>query len=384
MPAAVFLQVQNAPSRANQGWQFAEFFFIGGGIMSDAVSLGTATPVPDSEPGRPTLKTVAADTGLAVATVSRALNDAPDIGEETKRRVREAAKRLGYRPNRAGVRLRTGKTNVLALVLSTEAEMMNHTSRLIYSIANALRGTAYHLVVMPYFPDQDPMDPVRYIVETGSADGVILNQTRAEDPRITYLTDRGFPFATHGRTGMGLSHVYYDFDNEAYARLAVRALCARKRQRLLLIAPPREHMYSRHTVLGFAEAAAEHGATFEIAESVTSDDGAEVVESFITERMSAPNPPDGLVMSSTSAAMAAVAASELLGLVLGRDFDLVAKEAIPMLRRFRRNLLIIPETVGKAGDFLARGLIAGIENPDAPPAQGLEVPDTVELPPDAG
>jgi Bacterial regulatory proteins, lacI family len=63
---------------------------------------------------RPTLKTIAEATGFAVATVSRALKDAPDIGEETKRRVREAAERLGYRQNRAAVRLRTGKTNVKA------------------------------------------------------------------------------------------------------------------------------------------------------------------------------------------------------------------------------------------------------------------------------
>ena len=105
---------------------------------ADRVPLPTA----DSEPERPTLKTIAVATGLAVATVSRALKDAPDIGEETKRRVRETAARLGYRPNRAGVRLRTGKTNVIALVLSTETDVMNHTSRLIYSIANALRGTA--------------------------------------------------------------------------------------------------------------------------------------------------------------------------------------------------------------------------------------------------
>ncbi len=82
---------------------------------------------PDSEPERPTLKTIAAATGLAVATVSRALKDAPDIGEETKRRVRAMAAELGYRPNRAGVRLRTGKTNVIALILSAEVDVMNHT-----------------------------------------------------------------------------------------------------------------------------------------------------------------------------------------------------------------------------------------------------------------
>ena len=50
-----------------------------------------AALVPDSEAERPTLKTIAAATGLAIATVSRALKDAPDIGEDTKRRVRETA-----------------------------------------------------------------------------------------------------------------------------------------------------------------------------------------------------------------------------------------------------------------------------------------------------
>ena len=67
---------------------------------------------------RPTLKTISRMTGLAVATVSRALNDAPDIGEATKARVRAVARDVGYRPNRTGLRLRTGKTNVIAVSIA--------------------------------------------------------------------------------------------------------------------------------------------------------------------------------------------------------------------------------------------------------------------------
>jgi LacI family transcriptional regulator len=133
---------------------------------------------------RPTLKTISRLTGLAVATVSRALHDAPDIGEATKRRVQEMADLVGYRPNRAGVRLRTGKTNVISLVLSTDHDVMNHTARLISSVAGALRDSPYHLIVTPYFPAEDPMAPVRYIVETQSADAVILNQIQPRDPRV--------------------------------------------------------------------------------------------------------------------------------------------------------------------------------------------------------
>jgi LacI family transcriptional regulator len=329
----------------------------------------------DSE--RPTLKTIAAETGLAIATVSRALKDAPDIGEETKRRVRETAERLGYRPNRAGVRLRTGKTNVIALVLSAEEDTMNHTSQLIYSIAAALRGTAYHLVVMPYFRDQDPLTPIRYVVETESADGVILNQTMPNDPRVRYMAERGFPFATHGRTDMGIEHVFFDFDNETYARLSVRALAARGRKRLLLIAPPRGQSYARHMVAGFMEEAALQGLTFEVIASVHSDSGATKIVAAVAERYAQPKPPDGIVVGSTTAAMAACSGAESAGLVIGRDFDISAKEAITFLRRFRKEIIVTHEDVSRAGNFLARALITAMERPGAAPEQSLDTPAQV-------
>lgn len=323
---------------------------------------------------RPTLKTIAAETGLAIATVSRALKDAPDIGEETKRRVRETAERLGYRPNRAGVRLRTGKTNVIALVLSTEADVMNNTSQLLYSIARALKGTAYHLVVMPFFPDEDPMTPIRYLVETGSADGIILNQTRPDDPRIRYMTERGFPFATHGRTDMGLDHPYFDYDNEAFGRLAARALAKRGRKRLLIIAPPRAHSYARHMLTGFSDEAAGLGLSFEVMEEVTSDEPSKAIEDAVARRFMAPNPPDGLVLGNSTATMAAVSGAERTGAVIGRDFDAVGKEAIPFLVRFRKELIVMHEDVSRAGHFLAKAIIAAIERRAPEQAQFLDTP----------
>ena len=323
---------------------------------------------------RPTLKTIALETGLAVATVSRALKDASDIGEATKVRVREAATRLGYRPNRAGVRLRTGKTNVIALVLSTEADVMNHTSRLISSLAHGLRGTSYHLVMMPFFPDEDPMTPIRYLVETGSADGIILNQTTAEDPRVLYLHQHNVPFATHGRTETGISHAYFDFDNTAFAAIGVQALAARGRKRLVLIAPPRAHCYSVHMVAGFTCEAARLGLTCEVLADVTSDSGAVAIEAALTRRMRTAPVPDGIICGSTTAAMAAVMGAEIAGLRIGAQFDVVAKEAIPFLHRFRPEMIVLHEDVDRAGAHLARAIITAIEHPGSPVAQALDCP----------
>lgn len=313
------------------------------------------------EPPRPTLKTIALETGLAIATVSRALKDAPDIGEETKRRVREVAKRVGYQPNRAGVRLRTGKTNVIALVLSTEADVMNHTSQLIYSVAAALRGTPYHMVVMPFFPDQDPMEPVRYIVETGSADGIIINQTKPNDPRVAYMASHGFPFAAHGRTDMGIEHSYFDFDNDSFGRLGAEVLMGKGRRKLAILAPPSEHSYGRHMIEGFTKEAAKAGLTAEVLQGVTSDNLAAHIDGVMRGRMARDDRPDGILCGSTTAAMAAIAAAEAVGLRLGQDFDTVAKEAFGLLHRFRPNVIVVRENVSDAGDFLARALVAEIE-----------------------
>ncbi len=327
---------------------------------------------PDSQ--RPTLKTIAAATGLAIATVSRALKDAPDIGEETKRRVRETAALLGYLPNRAGVRLRTGKTNVIAVTLSTVSDMSN-PSQLIYSIADALRGTAYHLVVTPFFPDQDPMDPIRYIVETGSADGIVLNQTRIDDPRVRYLAARGFPFVTHGRTQMGLDHPYFDFDNEAYARIGVRALHAKGRRSLLLIRPPADHSYSVHMTKGFTEEARALGLNFETLAGITSDAPVQEVEAAVARRMQAAPMIDGMVTGSPTSTVATVAGAEKAGKLIGVDFDIVGKEAISFLNRFRKEIIVINEDVGRAGIFLSRALMAAIERRAPEQGQFLDQPE---------
>jgi LacI family transcriptional regulator len=334
----------------------------------------TPAPTAGRAPGRPTLKTISELSGLAVPTVSRALNDAPDIGEATKRRVRELAEKIGYRPNRAGLRLRTGKTNVLALVLPTNDDMLNYTARLITAIAAGTRGTAYHLIITPYFPDQDQMDPVRYLVETRSADGIILNQIEPEDPRVAYLMEQDFPFATHGRTVWCDRHPYVDFDNTVFGRIGATRLMNRGRRRLMLIAPPQDQTYAMNMIEGARAAAEAAGAAFEILDGITSDHPSLEIEAAVTARYARGDRPDGIICASTSAAIAATAGIEAAGLRLGREVDLIGKEAVAFLRRFRPKSLSIHEDVASAGALLTKAVIQAIDNPDLPPIQRLEVP----------
>lgn len=160
------------------------------------------------------------------------------------------ADQIGYRPNRAGVRLRTGKTNVISLVLSVETEVLGLTPCGSGSVQPSLRHALS--------PGRHALSARRRSDDAGALhlrDGIGRwdrpVSDRPEDPRVRYLLERRMPFATHGRTELRIAHPFFDFDNERYAEIAVARLARRGRRRLALIGPDPRYTYARHMTRGF-------------------------------------------------------------------------------------------------------------------------------------
>lgn len=336
--------------------------------MSDGIGIQ------DAHRERPTLKTIAFMTGLGITTVSRALKDAPDIGADTKERVRLVAKQIGYQPNRAGVRLRTGKTNVIALVLSIEEELMGFTNHMVFGITEVLTGTPYHLVVTPHASARDPMVPIRYILDTGSADGVIISRMEPNDPRVALMTERGMPFATHGRTSMGIVHPYHDYDNETFAREAVRRLVERGRSRIAIILPDAHLSYTGHSIKGYRDGLSLYDAKPVLFDTVTVESPLLSIRDATAALMSGPNAPDGLISMAGGCSIAMVAGIEDAGKKLGRDVDLVSKQNSDLLRWIRPEIIAANEDIKAAGMELAKALMASISGADPRNLQTLYQP----------
>jgi len=331
------------------------------------------TPPPDG--GRPTLKTIAFMTGLGITTVSRALKDAPDIGAETKERVRLVAKQIGYQPNRAGVRLRTGKTNVISLVLTLEEEIMGITSPMVVGITEVLAGTPYHLVVTPYSATKDALAPIRYILDTGAADGVIISRTEPHDPRVALLTERGLPFVTHGRTEMGVVHPYHDFDNERFAYEAVRELVERGRKRLVLLEPPPHLTFYSHMRAGFERGLRDFHADAVSFHHINIDHTLVEIRDAFETLMRADDAPDGIVSGSGSGAIALIAGLEAAKKTLGKDADMVSKVPSDFLRWLRPEVVTMYEDIRVAGRELAKAVIGHIDGQQSETLQSLSQPE---------
>ncbi|WP_246248941.1 LacI family transcriptional regulator [Chelativorans alearense] len=324
--------------------------------------------------GRPTLKTISEITGLGVTTVSRALKNGPELSAETRARVRSVADDIGYRPNRAGVRLRTGRTYVIGLILDQDVTIAEFERRIILGASSVLFETDYHLVVTPLRRGANVMEPVRYVVETGAADGLIFTHTQPRDERVRYLLARQFPFVTHGRTDMGLAHAFYDFDNERFMVEAVERLRAKGRRRLALIPPSDSLTCAYHMFDGFLEATRESGLEGIVVEGIDLDSDPLKFRVVGRQLASGPNPPDGYICANETRSIALMAGLREAGFDVGIDGDVIAKETSELLNHITPAIDSFYEDLTFAGEELARLLLRRIAGTPVSELQTIAAP----------
>lgn len=322
---------------------------------------------------RATLRTISELTGLSPSTVSLALRGGERLKAETYKKVTEAAAQLGYIPDRAGVRLRTGKTNVIALVLERADETIDFARFLIQGIGHAIEGTRYHMNVTPDFARGDSVESIRYILENRTADGVIITHTSARDPRVQLLMDSGFPFVTHGRTEFYSPHPYHDFHSEEFVRLAVERMVQKGRKRVVLVAG-RDTSYNYHTIVtAYRRHAAAHGLEA-IVSSAKVDAASASMRQFGRELAQSDRRPDGIICDSELRSIYMIAGLEDGGVVAGRDIHFICKQTSDLLPTLHPGIDTIEEDVFAAGAELARLLIRRIGGEPADNLRTLSEP----------
>jgi LacI family transcriptional regulator len=336
------------------------------------------TPKPGSRPGsahqRVTLKTLAELTGLSLSTVSLSLRGGTTLKQETRQRVMDAAQSLGYVPDRAGVRLRTGKTNVVALVLDGAEDSIDFSRRMIQGIGQAIKNTRYHLTVMPEFERQLSTDTIRYILDNRTADGVIITHTGPRDRRVQMLMDADFPFVSHGRTEFYSPHPYHDFHSETFAAMAVRRLDERGCKNVLLMIGDDSTTNYHNIVTTFHRTTAQAGMRARVLGGPVALGGSADVRRLGEELARAPDHPDGIISDSEMRAIALIGGLQDGGLQLGRDVQLVYKQTSDILPTLFPTLDSIQEDVFGAGVELTRLLLKRIDGEPVETLQTLAEP----------
>lgn len=188
------------------------------------------------------IKRLAKHLDMSISTVSRALNDRPDSSEATRKRVREAAAKLGYVPNQSGRSLRSGKMGTIGFMMKTGPDITDqgHTfffMSVLDGVQTVLLRHKLDLVVLLCASTEDADDYLRRIVARGVVDGLIISYTRRVDPRISFLADCKVPFVALGRSTTDVGQPWIDIDFETIATESINRLVAAGHRQIAITLP---------------------------------------------------------------------------------------------------------------------------------------------------
>jgi LacI family transcriptional regulator len=185
-----------------------------------------------------TLRELAGRLDLSMATVSRALAGHEQIALKTRQRVSEAARELGYVPNRAARQLVSGRSGFVGFLMPIRGPHLvdSYLGEFITGLGEGLVEHGLDLFLATVQQGQDELTVLRHVVESGRADGMVVPRIAEDDPRLTYLAMQRFPAVSHGRLLNGATeHNWLDSDGEAAFAEAFELLYAEGHRHIGLV-----------------------------------------------------------------------------------------------------------------------------------------------------
>lgn len=310
-----------------------------------------------------TIKDIARALGISHSTVSRALNGDPRISAETRRRVAEAARRLGYQPNLSGRGLAQGKVFSVGLVIPDVAEPF--FGRVVSGVSQVTYPAGFNLVLYLTYADRQRELAALEQIGHGRVDGMIVMARKAGKQAILGLRRHGVPIVLLIETVRDSGFDAVRADNEGGALQAVRHLLALGHRRIAVITGPGHAADARERLRGYRRAMLEAGVDPDqeglvYAGDFTEERGARAVDKML--RLSPERRPTAVFALNDAAALGAMNRLARHGLRVPEDVAVVGFDDMPFARYVHPGLTTVRqpiEELGRAAAELLLGRIRG-------------------------
>lgn len=317
---------------------------------------------------RLTIAEVAREAGVSSQTVSRVINNRPDVAPETRQRVQQVINRLGYQPNAIARSLASRRTRTLGLITADFSD---------YFFTQVIAGAEIEARKQGYFfmlgsTERNPQDEPEYIrlLTEYRVQGILFARPSAE-PDNRYLLDLlrdGAPVVTTAYHLPGADLTVVDVDNVDGARQATRYLLECGRRQIAMITGPTTWKSVSDRTRGYRLALEEAGVGFDpdlIAQGDWSyRSGYRAMQELLARGVSF----SALFAQNDQVAIAAIRALREAGRRVPEDVAVVGYDDIPVAEYCDPPLTTIRQPMREVGEVATKLLIQAIEEPGT--AQG--------------
>ena len=306
-----------------------------------------------------TIADIARLAGVSKSTVSRALNDSPLIGEETKAKIRSLAREHNFQINVPARRLSMRQSRTIAFVTHAYHKDFSVADlfglEIMGGISSGLASHEYDLLVIHVDPNDTKW--AHQYFDTGRVDGFILMTSTRKQTHVKALLELGAPFIIWGVPQPKQKYCSVTGDNLTGGRLAAEHLIGLGRRRIGFLGGPSYEIEVQHRLAGYEEALKDAGMDINqhLIEygDFSNTSGAEAMKRLLEKVPEI----DAVFVNSDLMAIAAIDMIRLQGRGVPQDIAVIGYDDLSIAEHSNPPLTTIRQNIPLAGKLLAQNLI---------------------------
>jgi DNA-binding LacI/PurR family transcriptional regulator len=321
-----------------------------------------------TSPPPATLAEVAHLAGVSLATASRVLTGSARVRPQTRNKVEQAIKRVGYVRNRAARSVSRPQTGSVALVVCEDSVKVfaePFFARILRSVGKAAAAASLQHVLLTLEPSGDYRTLSRYL-HTGAVDGVLFASIHNR-PDFDF-SSLGLPLVLCGRPMSGTERLsYVDADNVEGARKAVRYLLDHGRVAVATIAGPPDMSPGVDRLLGYRQVMTDAGR-FDPGLVAYGDFSRQAAEHALARLLDHRPKLDAVFAASDLMAAGAIRVLRRCGRRVPDDVAVIGFEDSALAQHTDPRLSTIHQPVDAMASRMVRELLSLITNPGREPS----------------
>ena len=325
------------------------------------------------------MQDLAAELGLSISTVSKAINGRTDVNAKTRQRVLEAAARLDFSPDPAGRRLRGQSSDIIAFMLSAPQTRFAHPFFLdmLMGIEEELAATRFQIIIASARTVEDEVERFKSLITKHHVEAVLFGRTRRNDPRIEFLLQSKTPFVAFGRSETPGSYPCLDIDHTAVGHDGCARFIALGHRRIALVNPPGYLMFSHHQRVGYEAALRAAGIgpdpALYVEEPISEEGGASAARQLLDLKEG----PTAILCGNDLMALGVMRTIAERGYIPGADIGVIGADNHPIGTLVNPALTTFSAETYKAGKRMVQLLLAHLSGQPAEQLQEVWTPELI-------
>lgn len=306
-----------------------------------------------------TIKDVAREAGVSVATVSRVLNGSCNVSEDSAKKVNETIERLNYSPNFLGRNLRKCETNVILCIMPTSEHSLY--SKIVMGMQSYASKVGYDIITAVSYGTSAAEIRQMNMLFNKTVDGVVLLGTQFDAEALNNLS-KNYNVALCCEGVVGADVLTVAVNDECAAYDAVNALIKKGHKDIAFIGTNSEGVSSVARENGYKRALADAGIEFRedfvYKETYDYDCGARAFERFYK----LDKKPTAIFAVSDLLAISAIHKASEMGVKAGKDIAIMGFDNISMCEMMIPTVSTVEQPCAKMGELVVAKLIENMNS----------------------